>query len=128
MIPIDLKQVQIKNFRQEVNQTLQYGDTIYFQGKASVTDIHGTSNEDGTQNVVYTAKCQLGEVRKAPDDITKPVSITSDHKLREKSESQALRQLAYRVSQETGVSEEGLYKEAISIAREWLQTKLDERV
>ncbi len=103
MTPIDLKQIQIKNFKQEVNQTLSYGDEIYFQGLAQISDIHGSSNEDQTQNVVYVAKCQICEVKKAPDEVTPPVSIVSDVKLREKSESQALRQLAYRVGQETGV-------------------------
>lgn len=128
MIPVDLRQIQIKNFKQEVNESLAYGDVIYLQGKAVITNISGEANEDGTQNLVYVAKCQLCEVKKAPDEVTPPVSIVSDVKLREKSESQALRQLAYRVGQETGISEEGLYKEAINIAREYLQSKLDERL
>ncbi len=127
MTPIDLKQIQIKNFKQEVNESLAYGDVIYLQGRALVTNISGEANEDGTQNVVYVAKCQLCEVKKAPDEVTPPVSIVSDVKLREKSESQALRQLAYRVGQETGHSEESLYKAAMEVARDYLQEKLDQR-
>lgn len=126
-VPIDLKSIQIKNFKQEITQTLTYGDVIYLQGKAQVTNIQGESNEDGSQNVTYIAKCQLCEVKKAPDEITPPVSIVSDRKLREKSESQALRQLAYRVGQETGYSEEGLYKEAVNVARKYLQEKINVR-
>lgn len=126
MTPIDLKQIKIRDFKQEISETLQYGDQIYFQGMASVNKIQGEANEDGTQNVLYLAACQLCEVKKAPDEVTPPVSIVEDKKLRQKSESQALRQLAYRVGQETGVSEDGLYKAAIQIARDWLEARLDD--
>lgn len=125
MTPINIKQVQIKSFKQETNTSLTYGDIIYFQGKGAVTEIKGSDNQDGTQNVIYQVKVSLSDVKKAPDELTQPVSIVTDKKLRDKSESQALRQLAYRVGQETGYSEEGLYKEAIEVAREHLQTKLD---
>ena len=125
-LPTNIKQVQIKSFKQEISEALTYGDVIYGQFRGAVTDIKGSDNNDGTQNVTYMVKTDLSDVKKAKDEVTEPKSIVTDKKLREKSESQALRQLAYRVGQETGESEEGLYKMAIEAGRELLQGKLDE--
>jgi len=127
MLPTNIKQVQIKSFKQEISEALTYGDVIYGQFRGAVTDIKGTDNCDGTQNVTYMVKTDLSDVKKAPDEVTEPKSIVTDKKLRDKSESQALRQLAYRVAQETGESESGLYSEVISRGREYLEDKLDRR-
>ena len=124
-LPTNIKQVQIKSFKQEISEPLTYGDVIYFQGMGEVTTIQGEANQDETQNVTYKVGVKLSDVKKAKDEVTEPKSIVTDKKLREKSESQALRQLAYRVGQETGESEEGLYREAISRGREYLEDKLD---
>ena len=71
MTPINIKQVQIKSFKQEVKNSLTYGDVIYFQGKGAVTEIKGSDNQDGTQNVTYQVKVSLSDVKKASNELTK---------------------------------------------------------
>lgn len=118
--PVNAKQVKIRNISQFVNESLQYEDTVIFQGRAQIVQIHGKNRQDGTQDLDYIAKCDLVDVQKAQSDVDVPKSVTDDKQIKEKSQSQALRQKAYVIARNLGESPEELYKSAIEEASSWL--------
>jgi len=125
-IPANIKQVRIKSFKYDTNENLTYGDIIYFQGKGAVTDIKGSDNQDGTQNLLYEVKVSLSDIKKAKDEVTEPISIIDEKRRKDKSPSKSLRNFAFRVAEETGESAEGLYKLAIEEGWRYLEDKLDQ--
>lgn len=120
MTPNIIKAV-IRQFSTEIKEPLKSGQSIIFLGRATVDSFKAVDNQDGTHNYFYYLKTELVDIKDADQ-----LSLVDDKRVKEKSRSQAIRQLAFRVAQETGLSEEGLYQSAQDEAEKYLQSKLDE--
>jgi hypothetical protein len=118
---LNIKKIKINNIITEIPEALKSGDTIAFLGRATVTEVIFKDNQDGTHNATYKAKTELVDIRNSEHK-----SIVDDKRIKAKSRSQAVKHKSFRVAEETGLSEEGLYSEAMEKADEYLDSKLDE--
>ena len=116
---INIKKIRVGSFSIECSQTMQYGDSAVIGLTGDVTDIHGTDNHDGTQNITYTVKPVIVQVDKVIENERKTVAMTENAG---KSRSKQLRAKAYRIAQNTGESAEALYGSAIDEASHWLDS------
>ena len=127
MTPINRRRVKIRQFIQDIDSDLKYEQTIIFQGKGQVVKKEGKNNQDSTQDIDYIVKVDQAEIKKADFDTSKPVSITNETRIKEKSRSQALRHKAFAIAQEYGTSEESLYNSAMTTADDYLINWADEQ-
>lgn len=119
----NLLKTRIRAFSQEIEKPLSHQQTVVFMGKGEVAKISEEPNGDGSVNITYEIKPLLVDVR-VSDNQEQPQSIAVDKELKQKSRSQALRQKAFRIAQEIGKSEEGLYNQAMDEADRWLESQL----
>lgn len=114
-------EVKLLTIRTFVNQAVSQQDTVFFQGSGELVKTELKNRQDGTDDVVYNIKPKVVDIRVAKNDNEPKKRIVNDYKVREVSESQSTRQMAYAVAQETGDDPNDLYKRAQDHARSWLQ-------
>jgi hypothetical protein len=115
--PVNIKKIRVGSFSIECSETLNYGDSAVIGMTGEVTDIHGTDNHDGTQNLTYTIKPVIVQIDSVIEGEKKTLASTETAG---KSRSKQLRAKAYRIAQQTGESSEALYESAIDEASQWL--------
>jgi len=119
---IDIKRAKLQTISQEIKEPLKQGQEVVFLGRGSVIEARFRDNNDGTANATYLIKPEIVDFRASENQ----VSIVDDLKVKQKSRSQALRQKAFIIAQELGVSEEALYQSALDEAEHYLDGKLDD--
>jgi hypothetical protein len=116
-VPINIRKIRVASFSIECSETLNYGDSAVIGMTGDVTDIHGSDNHDGTQNLTYTLKPVIVKIDSVINGENKTLASTETAG---KSRSKQLRAKAYRIAQNTGESPDGLYQSAIEEASQWL--------
>ena len=116
---------RIQAFSNELTSTLKKSDNIIFQGQGEVDEIRLKDNKDGTTNATYLIKPLFTQIKRSETELQVPEDITNTYKIKEKSRSQALRQKAWVIAQELGVSEEALYNSAMDEANNYLDQYKD---
>jgi len=120
---IDTKRAKLSTISQEIKETLKQGQSVVFLGRATVTEARFKDNQDGSVNATYIVKPELIDFRASDTQ----ESLVDTNVVKKKSRSQATKQLAFKASQLTGRSENGLYNSAMDDADNHLQNVIDER-
>ncbi len=116
---------RLKASTHEISQPLKDMQTVVFLGKAEVESITKKPLNNGEFQYTYNLKPLLMDLKASEFD-KEDVGVSKDFIVKQKSESQTTRQLAFRVSQDTGENSDDLYNQSQEVAREWLQDHLDE--
>lgn len=124
-VPINIRQVKIRQAVCEVSKGFNYGETVLFNGTGEVISIVGKNTQDGQQNVDYIVKPQLVSVRKSDAEIVTPATDGLEP-VKQTSRSQALRNRCLAIGMEIGENGQGIYEKAIEAAHDWLTNYKEE--